>query len=361
MTKNDGNGNSMIEFLRGNLVEADAEALVNTVNTVGVMGKGIALQFKKKFPENFRVYEHACKKDEVQIGKMFTVPSGKLTNPRYIINFPTKRNWREKSRVEYVREGLEDLLCEIERLDIRSIAVPPLGCGNGGLDWEIEVRPLIEAAFARKPEVRVYAYEPSLTAEPVVMEAKGPEPDLTPARAVMLSLIGTYKASHYALGRLAAQKLAYFAQVAGETSLNLEFKESKYGPYAENLNFLLQNLEGHYLTGYGDRSGKSDIELVPGAERESEDFLRDHPDTEEHLTKVARLIEGFETPYGMELLATVHWTVEQKGATSLAEAVQIVQDWNPRKGDLFDEQHIGVAWERLEAEGWLKAKPVVHS
>ncbi len=351
----------MIEFRRDNLLEVDAEALVNTVNTVGVMGKGIALQFKKKFPENFRAYERACKKDEVQIGKMFTVSLGKLTNPRYIINFPTKRDWREKSRVEYVREGLEDLLCEIERLDIRSIAVPPLGCGNGGLDWEAEVRPLIEAAFARKLEVQVYAYEPSPAAEPITLEARGPKPEFTLARAVMLSLIGTYKASHYALGRLVAQKLAYFAQLAGETSLKLEFKESKYGPYAENLNFLLQNLEGHYLTGYGDRSGKSDIELVPGAEREAEDFLRDHPDAEEHVEKVVRLIEGFETPYGMELLATVHWAVERKGATSLEEAVKIVQDWNPRKGDLFDEQHVGVAWERLGAEGWLTTKSIVHS
>lgn len=351
----------MIEFRRDNLLEADVEALVNTVNTVGVMGKGIALQFKKKFPENFKAYARACKKDEVQIGKMFTVSLEKLTNPRYIINFPTKRNWREKSRVEYVREGLDDLLCEIERLDIRSIAVPPLGCGNGGLDWEAEVRPLIEAAFARKLEVQVYVYEPSPAAEPIALESKGPRPALTLARAAMLSLIGTYKASHYALGRLVAQKLAYFAQVAGETSLNLEFKESKYGPYAENLNFLLQNLEGYYLTGYGDRSSKSDIELVPGAEREAGDFLRGYPKAEQHLEKVVRLIEGFETPYGMELLATVHWAVERQGATSLDEAVRRVQDWNPRKGDLFDEQHVGVAWERLEAEGWLTTKPIVRS
>ena len=157
----------MIEFRCDNLLEADAEALVNAVNTVGVMGKGIALQFKRRFPENFRAYERACKKDDVQIGKMFTVYLGESTNPRYIINFPTKRSWREKSRLEYVREGLEDLLCEIERLGIRSIAVPSLGCGNGGLSWDTEVRPLIEGAFARKPEVQVYAYEPSPEAEPV--------------------------------------------------------------------------------------------------------------------------------------------------------------------------------------------------
>jgi O-acetyl-ADP-ribose deacetylase (regulator of RNase III) len=354
-------GNGVIEFRRDNLLEADAEALVNTVNTVGVMGKGIALQFKKKFWENFKAYERACKNDEVEIGKMFTFPLDSLTNPRYIINFPTKRHWRERSRVEYVREGLEDLLREIERLDIRSIALPPLGCGNGGLDWETEVRPLIEAAFARMPEVEVHAYEPSTAAKPVTLDVKGPKPDLTPARAVMLNLIGAYKASHYALGRLVAQKLAYLAQTVGEPSLALEFKESKYGPYAENLNFLLQNLEGHYLTGYGDRSSKSDIELVPGAEREAGDFLQDYPETEERLEKVTQLIEGFETPYGMELLATVHWAVSRKGATSLEEAVRIVREWNPRKGDLFDEQHVRVAWERLEEEGWLPLESAVRS
>jgi len=351
----------MIEFRRDNLLEADAEALVNTVNTVGVMGKGIALQFKKKFPENFKAYERACKNEELEIGKMFTVSLDSLTNPRYIINFPTKKHWRGKSRVEYVREGLEDLLREIERLDIHSIALPPLGCGNGGLDWENEVRPLMEAAFARIPRVEVYAYEPAPATEPVPLGAASPKPKLTLARAIMLDLIGVYKASHYALGRLVAQKLAYFAQTVGEPSLRLEFKEAKFGPYAEELNFLLQTLEGHYTQGYGDRDSRSDIELLPNAEREAEVFLEDHPETEERLGKVTQLIEGFETPYGMELLATVHWAVSQKGAKSLEEAVQIVQEWNPRKGDLFDEQHVGVAWERLNEEGWLTTKPIVHS
>ena len=99
----------MIEYRRDNLLKADVEALVNSVNTVGVMGKGIALQFKREFPENFKAYERACKKGEVTTGKMFTVPVGKLTNPRYIINFPTKEHWRGKSRIEYVKDGLEDL------------------------------------------------------------------------------------------------------------------------------------------------------------------------------------------------------------------------------------------------------------
>ncbi|QIN80505.1 Appr-1-p processing protein [Rubrobacter marinus] len=350
----------MIEYRRDNLLEADAEALVNTVNTVGVMGKGIALQFKKKFKENFKAYERAYKRGEVEIGKMFTFPMNRLTNPRYIINFPTKQHWREKSRLEYVREGLDDLLREIKRLDISSVAIPPLGCGNGGLDWETEVRPLIQEAFAHAPGVRAYVYEPSVTSGPVAISTEGPKPDLTPARAVMLDLIAAYKASHYTVGRLVAQKLAYFAQVAGEDSLSLEFKTGKFGPYADELRFLLQTLEGHYITGLGGMSGRSEIELLPGAEREAEDYLRDHPDTEGHLERVAALIEGFETPYGMELLATVHWAVAHKGATTFEEALRIVQDWSPRKGDLFGEEHVAVAWEHLEEAGWMPTRSVVR-
>jgi O-acetyl-ADP-ribose deacetylase (regulator of RNase III) len=350
----------VIEFRRDNLLGADTEALVNTVNTVGVMGKGIALQFKKKFPGNFKAYERACKNEEVRIGKMFTVTLDSLTNPQYIINFPTKQHWRGKSRIEYVRDGLEDLLREIGRLDIHSIALPPLGCGNGGLDWESEVRPQIEAAFARVPEIRVQSFVPHTANEPVQLDSGETKPPLTPARAAMVYMLGAYKASHYVAGRIVAWKLAYFAQVAGETSLNLEFQEGEYDPYANDLKFLLQKLEGHYISGLGDFSGGSDIELLPGADDEAGIYLRKHPETEKRLQRAVRLIEDFETPYGVELLATVHWAAEHKGATSLAEAVQIVQDWTPRKGDLFDEQHIEVAWKHLADEGWISKKLAAH-
>ncbi len=144
LPEENGNDYGVIEFRRDNLLGADAEALVNTVNTVGVMGKGIALQFKKKFPGNFKAYERACKNEEVRVGKMFTVSLDSLTNPQYIINFPTKKHWKGNHVSSTCATGWIDLLREIERLDIHSIALPPLGCGNGGLDWESEVRPLID-------------------------------------------------------------------------------------------------------------------------------------------------------------------------------------------------------------------------
>src|SRR3989304_3391727 len=124
--------NDMIEFIKGNLLSAEAEALVNTVNTVGVMGKGIALQFRETFPENYKFYQKACKQDEVQIGKMLVYDNGQWATPRYIINFPTKRHWRERSKIEDVEAGLFDLQNVIRDYGIKSIAVPPLGCGSGG-------------------------------------------------------------------------------------------------------------------------------------------------------------------------------------------------------------------------------------
>ncbi|MDZ8081246.1 MAG: macro domain-containing protein [Nostoc sp. DcaGUA01] len=149
----------MFEFKQGNLLEEKTEALVNTVNCVGVMGKGIALQFKQAYPENFRLYEQACRVGKVQPGKMFTVATGSLLNPKYIINFPTKRHWRNNSKIEDIQSGLVALVQEVQELGITSIAMPALGCGNGGLNWD-EVKPLIESAFAQLPDVQVIIFEP---------------------------------------------------------------------------------------------------------------------------------------------------------------------------------------------------------
>ncbi len=149
----------MIRFVRGDLLAAQAEALVNTVNTVGVMGKGLALRFKELFPENYEFYREQCKKGEVRIGKVLVYEVQNRLYPRYIVNFPTKQHWRGRSRLDYIQRGLQDLVQVVRERGIRSIAIPPLGCGNGGLDWN-EVRPLIEQAFqplADEVEVIIYA------------------------------------------------------------------------------------------------------------------------------------------------------------------------------------------------------------
>jgi len=123
----------MIQYTKGDLLKADADALVNTVNCVGVMGKGIALQFKMAFPENFIQYYKACQNKDVRIGRMFITKQ--LFKPKYIINFPTKEHWKEESKLEYISRGLIDLKEKIKDLKIKSIAIPPLGAGLGGLNW----------------------------------------------------------------------------------------------------------------------------------------------------------------------------------------------------------------------------------
>ena len=331
------------------------EALVNTVNTVGSMGKGIALQFKQAFPENFTVYAHAVRRGEVRPGQMLVVPTGFVTNPRYIINFPTKRHWREGSRLEDIDTGLQALVSEIRRLGIKSIAVPPLGCGNGGLDWSI-VKPRIVNALGDLREVRVLLYGPHGSPALADMPIRTKRPNMTAARALLLKLMEQYLGLAYRLRLLEVQKLAYFLQEAGEP-LRLRYEAGHYGPFATNLNKVLERIEGHFIRGYGD-SQKPDVEigLLNGATRTADAFLVSHEASRARLRRVAQLIEGFETPYGMELLSSVHWVATHGGdVLDVDDAVRAVHGWNDRKKQMFSTAHIRVAWQQLVDEGWVRA------
>lgn len=148
----------IIEFKSGDLLQSQADALVNAVNCVGIMGKGIALQFRQQFPENYQVYAHACINGELEPGKLLITATGQ-SDTRFIINFPTKRDWRGKSKMEYIEDGLQALVLEIKARGITSIAIPALGCGNGGLFWE-QVRPLIEETLSPLINVQVLIFEP---------------------------------------------------------------------------------------------------------------------------------------------------------------------------------------------------------
>ena len=346
----------MIEFKQGNLLEEKAEALVNTVNCVGVMGKGIALQFKRAYPENFREYEKACKAKQVQPGKMFTFPTGNLFNPKYIINFPTKRHWKGKSKIEDVSQGLMALVAEVQHLEITSIAIPPLGCGNGGLDWNL-VKPMIESAFAQLPNIRVIIYEPSGAPSAESMPVAIDLPNMTRARALFISVLEAYGILGYELTKLEVQKLAYFLQQAGEP-LKLKYTKHIYGPYANNLNHVLKNIEGHYIRGYGDGTGKGEIHVLPEGRTAAQAFLETEAEAQERLQRVSNLIDGFETPYGMELLATVHWVAhfEPNPACNSEQAITLVHEWSERKRNVFKPQHIEKAWEQLQAQNWLNPK-----
>ena len=344
----------MIEFQQGDLLKADAEALVNTVNCVGVMGRGIALQFKKVFPENFADYQAACQRGEVRPGKMLVVKLDRFDNPRYIINFPTKRHWRGKSRIEDIEVGLDALATVVQDLGIQSVAVPPLGCGLGGLDWR-QIRRLIEEAFDGLADVQVVVYEPAGAPAAETMAKTKTAPKMTPGRAALLGLMRRYLAAVMVpyVSLLEMHKLLYFMQEAGE-ELKLRFTKGPYGPYAENLRHLLSLIEGHFIIGYGDAEDAPErqIELVAEASQYAETFLQKHPQTRAHFDHVGELIQGFETPYGMELLTTVHWVAKKEKATDASQAAKKVYAWNDRKR-MFHESHIRVAWQVLETAGWF--------
>ncbi|HEX7153480.1 MAG TPA: macro domain-containing protein [Thermoanaerobaculia bacterium] len=348
----------MIELAKGNLLAAPAEALVNTVNTAGVMGRGIALQFKQAYPGMFRAYEAACRTGEVTIGKMHVFDRGGLAGgPRWIINFPTKRHWRAPSRIADVEAGLEDLVATIQRLGIRSIAIPPLGCGNGGLDWR-DVRPRIEAAFARLPDVRVLLYAPAPAPEAEAMPNRTERPKMTMGRAALILLMDRYLKGLLDpfVSLLEIHKLMYFLQEAGQP-LQLNYEAKPFGPYAPNLRQVLIRLERHYTEGYGDGKDKpsTPIHLLPGAVEEAAAFLSNDREALTRMDRVASLIEGFEDPFGLELLSTVHWvTRENPDARKNAEiAVSAVQEWSPRKKQHLKREHLLRAWQRLKEQGWI--------
>ena len=353
----------MMTFRQGNLLQAPAEALVNTVNTVGVMGKGIALMFKEAFPANFRAYEEACKRKEVRIGKMFVTENLALEGPHWLINFPSKKHWRQPSKLEWIVEGLQDLRRVIEEKKIISIALPPLGCGNGGLDWN-EVRPEIEKALGPLESVDVVVFEPTEkyqnVAKPTGVSI------LTPARALVAEMVRRYWVLGIECTYLEVQKLCWFLertiqQLGIEDPLDLRFSADKYGPYSDRLRHLLNGLDGSYL--HCDKrlsdAGPSDTIWFDEERRPYlELYLKqsEQRPLQEVLDRTAALIDGFESPLGMELLATVDWLIQREGCeASLSGIREGLAQWPAgpdaaeRKLRLFNDRLIGLALERLIA------------
>lgn len=344
----------MIERKTGDILAEDAEALVNTVNCVGIMGRGVALQFKRAFPDNFRAYERACKQGEVEPGRMFVFDTGQLTHPRYIINFPTKRHWRGKSRLEDIETGLKALVAEVQNRGIRSIALPPLGAGLGGLPWA-DVRSRIERAFFALPQVRTVVFEPTAAAGVAQVPKARKIPEMTPGRAVLVGLMDRYLAGLLDpfVTLLEVHKLMYFTQEAGEP-LRLRYVAGLYGPYAENLRHVLHAIEGYYVSGYGAGGDAPDkvLQLVPGAIADAKASLEAHPDSQARFERVAHLVEGFESPFGLELLSTVHWVATREHVESDDDLIAHTYAWNDRKRQ-FSGHQIRLAQRVLGEGGWF--------
>jgi len=353
----------MMKFIQGNLLEANTEAVVNTVNTVGVMGKGIALMFKEAFPANFRAYESACKRKEVQVGRMFVTENPTFDGPRWIINFPTKKHWRQPSKIEWITEGLQDLKSVIEELKIRSIALPPLGSGNGGLDW-CDVKPEIELALGELEDVEVVVFEPTEKYQNVAKRTGFEK--LTPSRALIAEMIRRYWILGIECTYLEVQKLGWFLertiQLLGiEDPLDLQFVADRYGPYSDRLRHLLNGLDGTYL--HCDKrlsdAGPSDTIWFDEGRRQHIDLFFQQEENHQ-LVKVlditAERIDGFQSPLGMELLATVDWLMEREHCEPSLKGIRAgLHHWPAgasaaqRKLRLFDDRLINLALNRILA------------
>jgi len=351
----------MIRYTQGNLLDAPTEAVVNTVNEVGVMGKGIALMFRDAFPANAVAYESACKAGEVNVGSMLVTENRDLHGPRWIINFPTKKHWRQPSRLEWVRAGLKDLTREIEAKKIRSIALPPLGCGNGGLEWT-QVRREIEQALGEMAGVDVLVYEP-VSDYQNAPKREGVE-ELTPARAMIAELVRRYWVLGIECSNLEVQKLAWFLQRVIEemglpNPLGLKFQPHKYGPYSDQLRHLLNGLDGSYLHCEKRLADASPYDVI-WFEESRRSAVQAYLNSDEArsylpaLEETSRIIDGFESPLGMELLSSVDWLLTVDKSPANVEALgDAIGRWPggreaaARKRKLFGRQLLQVALGRL--------------
>jgi O-acetyl-ADP-ribose deacetylase (regulator of RNase III) len=350
-----------MKFTQGNLLDARVDAVVNTVNTVGVMGKGIALMFKEMFPENFDAYAAACESGEVQIGKMFVTAGVELDGPRWIINFPTKKHWRQPTKLDWVRDGLMALKEVIREKGIKSIALPPLGCGNGGLDWAV-VRPLLERTLGDLPGVEVIVYEPTAKCQNVAKK-QGVE-KLTPARALIAEMIRRYWVLGIECTLLEAQKLAWFLErtikrMGLKDPLDLRFTADRYGPYANRLTHLLNGLDGSYL--HCDKrladAGAFDTIWFDDKKRDKLELYLKGPEARDYLPALEaadQLIDGFQSPLGMEALATVDWLIACENAEPTLTGIRRgIHNWPAgtthaqRKERLFDDRLLELALDRI--------------
>ncbi|MGY5732404.1 type II toxin-antitoxin system antitoxin DNA ADP-ribosyl glycohydrolase DarG [Vibrio chemaguriensis] len=342
----------MIKFTSGNILKDSSEAIVNTVNCVGVMGKGLALQFKKAFPDNFKLYKSACDRKEIKIGKVFITESGDMFNKKFIVNFPTKDHWRGKSKYEYIESGLDDLVTKIREYGIKSIAIPPLGAGLGGLDWT-KVKSMIIDKLSPLVDVEVFIYEPNSAPESKEMIVNTKTPNMTRGRALLLKVLGIYSEKGYECTKIEIQKLAYFLQESG-VDLKLNYQAHNFGPYAENLNHVLTHIDGHFISGFGDRVSKSSIEIINDSLEKADEFLSTEPEYQDSIDRVKKLISGYETPLSIEVLATVHWVIKHEGRSpsDFDSIKEFISQWNDHKASI-KEKYLKKALTQLQTNCWV--------
>lgn len=318
--------------------------------------------FKERFPKNMHAYAKACKAGEVVTGKMFVTETHELMGPRWIINFPTKQHWREKSQMVWVDDGLIDLRRFMTENQVKSIAIPPLGAGNGGLAWN-DVKAKIEKALGDLSDVEIFVFEPTSKYQNVAKNTGVNQ--LTPARALVAELVRRYWILGMECSLLEIQKLAWFLQrviVAKglRNELNLNFEANHYGPYALNLQHLLNALDGSYLKSEKRIPDSDPLDIIAfndAKKQQVEAYLNSEgKDFLPALEKACEVIDGFESPFGMELLSTVDWLLEKEGCVPTLESIKnglakwpAGNQWADRKLGLFDDKSLQIAINRLRA------------
>lgn len=349
----------MIHYITGNIFDSKADALVNTVNTVGVMGKGIALQFKEAFPENYRIYRQVCKDKKLDVGEMLiTEESSETYGHKTIVNFPTKRHWRYPSEYSFISQGLAALKKEIEQRKINSIAIPALGSHNGGLEWQRVKTMMVDSLSG--VDCDIYIYEPS----PMITEKmKNERIRLTPARAMLIIMLADICRFGEFASVFAAEKLIYFMQrLGGKEIFRIDFRPYIYGPYSGGkVAHVLYHLNGSYIKGMTalDARPFDYLWLTEDAEKEALNYLQGFHDNNymEICDRTKALLRTFYSNYSLELLSTVDFILQRLSPTSEWKNKDIdaleatvsneMHKWSTRKGQIFKPEFIRKAIDHL--------------
>lgn len=343
----------MIKYITGNILDSNVQALVNTVNTMGIMGKGIALQFKKAYPNNYKAYEKACKNKEVMVGKMFvTVDSNTTTGERIIINFPTKTNWRKPSEYKYIEDGLEDLVKVIIHKSIKSIAIPPIGAGNGGLNWE-KVKKIIEKKVEHL-NVDIFVYEPSLQIQEHLMKERV---KLTDARALLLYVLYDLVKHGEYVSEFSSEKVCYFLQKFGAKKyFKLDFEPKFYGPYSGKVRFVLNAINGSYLMGFSDMNKKpfEPLTLLPSAYETVKNHIESNKELLEIVNKTIVFLKGFYSDFALELLSSIDYISTKENTLDKQTISKGLEQWSDRKRSLFSNpKYLEVSLRHLQSTKFI--------
>ncbi len=343
----------MMRYITGNILESSAQAIVNTVNTVGVMGKGIALQFKKAFPRNYKSYLDACKNNDLKIGKLFVcIDSNMISGQKIIINFPTKTDWRKPSEYEYIEKGLDNLIEIINHYNIKSIAIPPLGAGNGGLEWE-KVKKIINTKL-QNVDIDILIYEPT---KQIKEHLKNERVKLTKARALLLYVLFDLVKNGEYVSEFSSEKICYFLQVFGaEKFFKLNFKPNFYGPYSGKVRYILNVLNGSYIMGYSDMSKKpfDPLILLSDGYITVKEYIENDVELIEIFEKTRKFLTGFYSDFSLELLSSIHYIVLENKTFDEAVILQKLSGWNDRKRSLFsNEKYIKIAINHIKRNALL--------